>query len=332
MADLDEDSAGILVAAAFPGLIARRRPGDEPLFLLSCGRGARLAKSDPLAREEFLAVAATDGRPQGARIFLAAPVGAGEIERLHGGRTVEEEVVEWDARRRAVECCRRIKLGAVVLREGPLPAPDPEAVLAALLQGLASEGLHALNWTRESVSLRMRLAFLRSLDGESSDWPDLSDEALLGHPEQWLGPFATGMRKLSELACIDLCAAFRSLLAHDLLVRLDREAPTHLTVPSGSRIRLDYAEGVPVLPVKIQEMFGQCRTPAVAGGRAPVLLHLLSPAGRPVQVTRDLESFWRDTYHHVRKELRGRYPKHPWPEDPAGAEPTRKTKRQTARQ
>jgi ATP-dependent helicase HrpB len=201
-------------------------------------------------------------------------------------------------------------------------------IAAALVQGVRQSGLAALSWTPELQQWRARVQLLRRADGSESRWPDLSDEALLHTINQWLGPYLTGITTLDRVKRMDLATPLHALLTWEQRQQLDRLAPTHLTVPSGSHVRLDYeASEMPVLAVRLQELFGCQDTPRVAGGKIPVMLHLLSPAKRPVQVTQDLAGFWRNTYHDVRKELRGRYPKHHWPDDPLTAPPTAKAKR-----
>ncbi|MGP4000506.1 ATP-dependent helicase C-terminal domain-containing protein, partial [Streptomyces sp. 8N706] len=222
---------------------------------------------------------------------------------------------------------RRVeRLGAIELLVRPLGAPDPALVRAALLEGLRREGLGLLRWSREASELRQRMAFVHREWGEP--WPDVSEAVLLDHPDEWLGCELDRAQKRRDLERIDAGRALARLLpwATGDAARFDELAPERMEVPSGSRIRIDYGGEQPVLAVKLQEVFGLRETPRIAGGRVPLLVHLLSPAGRPAAVTADLASFWRDGYRSVRAELRGRYPKHPWPEDPASAEPTRHTK------
>jgi ATP-dependent helicase HrpB len=221
---------------------------------------------------------------------------------------------------------RRRRLGALVLKDEPLPDPPAGAVLQAMLQGIAELGLAALPWSREAETLAARVRFLRRIEGEAAGWPDFSEAALLEGLEEWLGPYLGGLSRRAQLAGIDLAAALRARLDWTQLQRLDAAAPTHVEVPSGSRVAIDYSGDEPVLAVKLQEMFGAEDTPRVAGGNVPLLVHLLSPAGRPLQVTRDLAGFWRGGYAAVRAEMRGRYPKHPWPDDPLTAPATRRTK------
>ena len=226
---------------------------------------------------------------------------------------------------RSVEARRVERLGAIILRDARISRPDPARVAEVLLHGVRIEGLEVVPWGDGARRMRERISFVRRLD---PGWPDVSDAGLIETLEQWLGPRIHGRSKLSDLDRIDLSAALMDLLSWEQRVELERLAPTHLTVPSGSHLPVDYREpSQPVLAVRLQEMFGQTETPRVGGGKVPVTLHLLSPAGRPVQVTRDLAGFWRTTYFDVRRDLKGRYPKHAWPDDPLVAEPTRRAKK-----
>ncbi|MFO1081076.1 MAG: ATP-dependent helicase HrpB [Reyranellaceae bacterium] len=315
---------GELLALAYPDRIARRRAGTAGRYLLSGGRGAVLPEGDPLAAEEFLVVADLEGAGQESRIFLAAPIGAMEIEEACADRIVDEQVVQWSERDGAVLARRRRRLGALVLDDKPLASPDPERRRAAMLEGVRRLGLGALPWTDELQGWRARIAFLRRLD---DSWPDLSDAALLERLEDWLAPFLDGVARRDHLARVDLAAALEALLPWDRRRLLERLAPSHVTVPSGSRVAVDYGNpDEPTLSVRLQEMFGCLDTPRVADGKMPLTLHLLSPARRPVQVTRDLASFWKNGYPAVKAELKGRYPKHYWPDDPLVAEPTARAK------
>jgi ATP-dependent helicase HrpB len=226
-----------------------------------------------------------------------------------------------------LKAVRRERLGAIVIREGQLRDPDPALLGAAIETLIRREGLAVLGWSDAAASLRQRLAFVAQLSGIGGKWPDLSDEGLLSSLSDWLGPRLTSVRRRADLARIDLVEALMNLIGWEERRMLDQLAPTHLEVPTGSRIPVDYRDpAAPVLAVRLQEVFGLTETPRVGGGRVPVTMHLLSPAHRPVQVTRDLAGFWRTSYFDVRKDLRGRYPKHFWPEDPLTAEPTRRAK------
>jgi ATP-dependent helicase HrpB len=316
-------SAGRLLALAYPDRVAQRREGGTGRFLLRNGLGAYL---DPqgLSVADYLVACELDGRAPESRILRAAPLGLYELRELFQADIVNEEVVAWDRDAGGVVARRRERLGAIVLRETRISRPDPDRVGEALLAGIRGEGLQVLPWTEGAKRTRERITFVGTLE---RDWPDFSDTALLQNLEEWLGPRVRGMSRMGELDRVDLGAALVDRLTWEQRAVLDRLAPTHITVPSGSRVPVDYGDPArPVVAVRLQEMFGQEETPRVGGGAVPVTLHLLSPAGRPVQVTRDLAGFWRTTYFDVRKDLRGRYPKHPWPDDPLAAEPTRRVK------
>ncbi|WP_114391730.1 ATP-dependent helicase HrpB [Oleisolibacter albus] len=320
----DHEDAGALLALAYPDRIGQRRPGQAGQFRLSNGKGASLDPVDPLATAEFLAVADLDGQGGSARIFLAAPLTLAELEEDFADQIQGRDSVQWDGREGLVLARRQRRLAALVLEDRPLPNPPVELVLPALLAGIREMGLRCLPWTPALEAWRLRVGFLRRHDER---WPDVSDAGLLSTLEDWLAPYLTGVTRRSHLERVDLHAALTGLLDWSRQQELDRLAPTHLTVPTGSRIPIDYASDEPVLAVRLQEMFGQAQTPTVLGGRVPVLLHLLSPAHRPVQVTRDLVSFWASGYREVKKDLAGRYPRHYWPDDPLVAEPTARAKR-----
>ncbi len=325
-------TAGLLLSLAYPDRIAQNR-GTEVVqgsraasgFLLSGGRGAVLDKTDPLSAEPFLVVAALDGGQRDARIFLAAPVSQAGLEELHAARLTSRDLIDWDDRSGQVLARRQRCLGALVLEDRPLPAPDPEALARAMLTGLRRLDLACLPWTERLQTWRNRVAFLRRHD-PAGGWPDLSDAALLDGLEEWLAPLLDGATRPAHLHRIDLHSALTGLIPWDRRAALDSLAPTHITVPTGNRIPVDYSGEEPVLAVRLQELFGLAETPRILGGRMPVLLHLLSPARRPVQVTRDLASFWRNAYAEVRKDLRGQYPRHYWPDNPLEAEPTARAK------
>jgi ATP-dependent helicase HrpB len=317
---------GRLLAWAYPDRIASRRPGDPGRYLLSNGRGAYFDPPEPLTAKDLLVVAELDGERREARIFMAAAYNIETLEDQFGDRIQDTDIVTWNDRTQTVEAVRRKTLGALVLRQSPLSDPDPLAVSAALLQGILRNGLDALPWTRTLHAWRDRVATLRRIRAAEEDWPDLSDASLSAGLAQWLGPYVEGMRRLKDLTRLDLQGALYNRLTWRQRKLLDQLAPTHWTVPSGSRRPIDYSADVPVLAVRLQEMFGATRTPAIADGRLPLQLHLLSPAGRPVQITQDLAGFWRTGYPAVKKELMGRYPKHYWPDDPLTAQPTARAK------
>jgi len=317
----DPEAAGILTALAYPDRIARCQEDDS--YRLTSGRKAVWPGPSTLAGHEFLAIADLDGDAAGAKIWQSAPVSWDELQTYFGQQFRIEDEVRLDPLKDRVVSLRKIMLGTLCVREEKLTT-DPETVTRALLQG--QKDLASLNWSEECQNLRDRILFLRSLDPNA--WPDVSDEALLHNIEDWLGPFATGTRSRTDLGKVDLLQALKALVGWEKSRELDRLAPEFMTVPTGAQRRIDYSpESGPILPVKLQEMFGCATTPTLAGGRYALILHLLSPAGRPLQVTRDLPSFWKNAYPLVRAEMRGRYPKHPWPEDPATAMPTAKTKR-----
>ncbi|WP_133611757.1 ATP-dependent helicase HrpB [Dongia mobilis] len=318
-------AAGSVVALAYPDRLAQQRGGSGH-YRLASGRGAILSESDPLAREPYLAVATLDAGATEARIYLAAPIALAEIEADFEALIVTRDNVAWNGRAEAVEARRERRLLALVLEEKPLQKPDPGLARAAMLAGIRQMGLHVLPWNDGALNLRARVAFLRQALPEES-WPDWSDSALLATLEVWLAPQLDGVMRRAHLARLDLHAALIDALGWQQRQALDRLAPTHLAVPSGSRVALDYSDPArPVLAVRLQEMFGATETPRVAGGRVPVLLHLLSPARRPVQVTQDLASFWTGSYKAVKADLKGQYPKHYWPDDPLIAEPTARAK------
>ncbi len=320
----DGEALGLLLALAYPERLAQGRPGQAGRFVLASGGGALLDAADPLAHAPWLACAELEGERREARVFLAASLSQAQIERLFGPRIETLEQVEWSAREQAVTARRLRRLGALVLEDRPLSSPDPARVRQALLEGMAQAGLGCLPWQARHRQWRARVALLRRILGE--DWPDLSEAALLARLEDWLAPWIEGMTRLDHLQRLDLDAALQGLLPWPLQREMEGLAPTHLVLPSGSRHALDYApvldgEGVPVLAVKLQELFGLQEGPRIVQGRVAVMIHLLSPARRPVAITQDLASFWRGPYQEVRKALRGRYPKHPWPEDPLAASP-----------
>ena len=320
-ADPGEGTAALVVGLAYPERLARRRPaGTGPqrmhrdVYLMAGGTAVELPAGSPLAGQEWLAVAVADRTPgaEHGRVRLAAAADRELAELAAPALLVEEDEVGWvdgDVVARRVR-----RLGAIVLSERRLEHPDAVAVADALRDGLRSEGLGLLRWSEHARRLRDRLATLHRAFGD--DWPDVSDAALLADPDRWWGPALARARSRADLGRVDAAAVLRALLDHRHAARLDALAPERIGVPSGARIAVDYSADQPVLAVKVQEVFGWTATPTVADGRLPVVLHLLSPAGRPAAVTADLTSFWATGYPQVRAELRGRYPKHAWPEDP----------------
>ena len=321
----DVERCGVALALAYPDRVAQRRPGTDGRYLLRNGRGARFAEPQPLAAAPYLVAAELDGQQRESRIFLAAPLDEAELLQLVGDQVEVRDEVAWDAEAGVVRALRQVRLGAIVLREGTLHDPDPDAVAAALLEGVAAAGVAGLPWPERAQRLRARVAFLARLDPGA--WPDLSDARLAATLGEWLAPHLRGLRRRDDLRRVDLARVLEGMLTWEQRAALDEQAPTHLVVPTGSRIAVDYGDPeAPALAVRLQELFGLAETPRVGGGRVPVTLHLLSPAHRPVQVTRDLAGFWRSSYFDVRREMKGRYPKHHWPDDPLRAEPTRRAK------
>jgi ATP-dependent RNA helicase HrpB len=322
----DDLAAGLIVGLAYPERVARVREAGGRAYLMAGGTAAELAAGSGLAGTTWLAVAVADRAPgaRTARIRAAAPLDEATAREAAAPLLESATETAWtdgDVVARTIE-----RLGAITLVERRLDRPDPARLRAALLDGLRREGLGLLSWTRPATELRERLSFARAALGDP--WPPVDDAALLATADDWLD--LGKARRRADLAKIDVASALRKLLPWSVAGRLDEVAPERLPVPSGSRVRVDYSDpAAPVLAVKVQEAFGWRDAPRLADGRVPVLLHLLSPAGRPVAVTRDLASFWTTGYPQVRAELRGRYPRHPWPEDPTTAEPTRRTNRRT---
>jgi len=318
-------SVGALIALAFPERIAKNRGTGGAAFLLANGRGGSLDPASPLAREPFLAVAELAGSAAQGRILSAAPITLSEIEAHFADRIVTREDVAFDAASLSLRGRNSRRLGAIVLGERPAPVSPDENNARLLAESVANLGIDRLPWTSALKQWRDRVMFLRH--SESGEWPDLSDTALAGSAGQWLVPALTGRIALAGLAPDEFAAALGELLPWPLRRRVDAEAPIYFEAPTGTRVPIDYAsEGGPKIAIRVQELFGLDRHPAIAGGKVPLAIELLSPAHRPVQTTRDLPGFWRGSYAAVRAEMRGRYPKHPWPDDPLAAAPTRRAK------
>ena len=315
---------GAVLAYAYPDRIGKRRGGTASGYLLANGRGAAFAAPESIAAEDWIVAADLDGTAREARIFSALPTTKAEIENQFAERIVSERVVAWNPREQAVSALARRRLGAIVLDERPAKDASQAELQAAMLEGVREMGLASLPWTKACESLRERVAFLRRVEGEA--WPDLGDAALMASLGDWLGPFLGTATRASHLAALDLFEALQSALDWPMRKKLDAHAPTHWEVPTGNRLALDYSGEAPVLAVRLQEMFGCRDTPRVANGKIAVLLHLLSPARRPVQVTKDLAGFWAGTYKDVKRDLKGQYPKHVWPDDPLAAAPTARAK------
>jgi ATP-dependent helicase HrpB len=318
-------SVGALLSFAYPDRIARNRGGGNGAFLLANGRGGQVDPASPLAREPFLAVAELTGAAAASRILLAAPITLAEIEMRFANHIDNRESVNFDAGSGSLRARRTRRLGAVVLAE-QIKQVEPNADTARILaQGIVAAGFGRLPWSKTALHLRERIGFLRRSEGD--EWPDLSDEALAKDTANWLEPLLLDKTTRADIGADELADALATLIPWNLRRRLDEEAPTHFEAPTGTRVPIDYAaEQGPTISIRVQELFGLTQHPAIAAGRVPLVIELLSPAHRPVQVTRDLPGFWRGSYAAVRTEMRGRYPKHPWPDDPAAALPTRRAK------
>jgi ATP-dependent helicase HrpB len=315
---------GAILALAYPERIAKNRGGASGAFLLVNGRGANVDRASPLAREPYLAVAELTGSAAAGRILLAAPITLADIEARFADRIVSRDEAAFDATSASLRMRRLRRLGAIALAEQPMPVEADEAAARLLAEGVARLGLARLPWTKALQQWRDRVMFLRAAEGD--EWPDLSDAALAAETD-WLAALFFSKTSLAELAADEFAAALTARLPFPLQRRLDAEAPTHFAAPTGSHVPIDYeAEGGPKIAIRVQELFGLDRHPAIAGGKVPLVVELLSPAHRPVQTTRDLPGFWRGSYAAVRGEMRGRYPKHPWPDDPTTAAPTRRAK------
>ncbi len=288
------------------------------------GRAAALEAHDALAGEPFLAVGEIAGRAASARILLAAPLTLDDIDAIAGASIETADELTFDRASASLRARRRRRLGALVLAEQTLAVPQDAATALALARGALSLGLERLPWSKALKQWRDRVMFLRRAEGEA--WPDLSDATLASDPG-WLAPFLSGKTGLDEIAAEDISQALCAALPRGLARRLDEEAPTHFHAPTGTAAPIDYeAEGGPAIALRVQELFGLSEHPALAGGRIPLTLLLLSPAHRPIQITRDLPGFWRGSWGAVRSDLPGRYPRHFWPEDPISASPTHRAK------
>ena len=321
----EEQSIGSLLALAYPDRIAKNRGGGAGAFLLASGRGGNVDPASSLAREPFLAVAELTGTAAASRIVLAAPIALAEIEARFAGQIEDRDAVAFDAASASLRARRTRRLGALVLAEQIKPvSPDADSA-KKLAEGIAALGIGKLPWSKPQLQLCNRVSFLRKSEGD--EWPDLSDDALARSAADWLAPFLADKTALNQIGADDLAAALDALIPWNLRKRLDAEAPTHFTAPTGSAVPIDYdAELGPTVSIRVQELFGLAQHPSIAGGRVPLVIELLSPAHRPVQVTRDLPGFWRGSYADVKIDMRGRYPRHPWPDDPASAPPTRRAK------
>jgi ATP-dependent helicase HrpB len=318
----DIESSGMLLAFAYPDRIAKLRTNGR--FLLRNGRGAYIAEAQQLSNAPYLVAAELEDKSIESRIILAVSLDYQDIERIYKAQITTETSIVWEHQAMAVKAIKRILLGAIVLHEGPFVNPDPEDTLQALIQGLREEGLGLLPWTKQARQLQQRINFMFRVD---KSWPDVSNETLLHNMNVWLAPQLYGVKSREDLKRLHMFDIVQAMLTWEQRRELDVHAPTHLLVPSGTNIPIDYSEpDSPYVSVRLQEMFGLQDTPVIACGKVALTLHLLSPAQRPVQVTRDLASFWREAYFEVKKDLKGRYPKHYWPDDPLNAMPTNRTR------
>jgi len=321
------DAAAVLLALAYPDRVGRRRAGGDGRFQLSNGRGAVFESSESAARAEFIVAVDLDDREREARIRLAIPLEKQDLLDTFAGELVRADELAWDERTEAVVARRVIRFGELLLEEKPLADVPRDAAVAAMAQGLRTLGLDALPWDDDSRDFLARAQFVGALGrSDLAGWPPFTREAL-AQDMGWIEPFLEGVTRRSQLTRVPLLDALRSRLTYEQQRKLDELAPTHIGLPTGSRARVDYAsDNAPVASMRMQEVFGLAATPRIGGGLVPVTFALLSPARRPLQVTRDLASFWRNAYVEVRKDMRGRYPRHYWPEDPLQAEPTRRVK------
>ncbi|MCX8282412.1 ATP-dependent helicase HrpB [Phyllobacterium sp. 0TCS1.6C] len=314
--------AGRLLLDAYPDRVAKSRGNGQ--FTLANGRGGEVDAISPLARAAFLVVADMAGRAGRARILAAAEVSEADIAEALAGKIVTARQTAYDSTRNALSTRETVRIGALVLAERTLPAPGGDEANLGVIEAIRAHGLDILPWPKEASILRRRLAWLHS--GLGAPWPAMSDEALLQTLEDWLLPFLGGTPRLNDIGAAAITNGLRSLVPHELQRRIDTLAPTHFTVPTGSNTPIRYEEGEPVLSVRVQELYGLATHPAIANGTVPLLLELLSPAHRPIQITRDLPGFWKGSWSDVRSEMRGRYPRHVWPDDPATAVATSRAK------
>ncbi|WP_320043978.1 ATP-dependent helicase HrpB [uncultured Desulfobacter sp.] len=332
--DLDMNAAGRLLAQAFPDRVAVRRSAGSLSFITAKGRGLFFDTENTLSARDFIVAVEVDGQAKNARIFLAAALDRTDLENDFSTELETQDAVDWDQGTGSVKAARQTLFGRIVVSQNPLPEPDPELVKSAMIRGIKQNGLQTLEWQKKTMNFRHRVIFLKNFAKAESNFaqlPDVGDKNLTENLSDWLGPFLSGVNSTAGLKHLDLDAAIKALFTWDQLKMVDRHAPTHIRVPSGSNIPIRYADKngpleSAVLAVRIQEVFGMAATPVIAAGQAPLTLHLLSPASRPVQITTDLEHFWAHTYQEVKKDLMGRYPKHYWPQDPHTAQATARAK------
>jgi ATP-dependent helicase HrpB len=319
-----ELSTGAILAMAFPDRVAKNRGNGS--FVLANGRGAAVEQTSALARSPYLAVGELTGTAAQGRILLAAPIALAEIEQRFAHEIVDADDVSFDRSALALRARKRRGLHAITLSEQPKPVTPSADTARIFADGIVEAGLDKLPWSKALKQWRDRVMFLRKAEGD--EWPDLSDAALSLRRADWLVPLLSDKTAVASVDASELSDAVMALLPWDKRARLDREAPTHFEAPTGTQVAIDYeAEQGPTIAIRVQELFGLSTHPSIAKGKVPLVVELLSPAHRPVQVTRDLPGFWRGSYAAVRADLRGRYPRHPWPDDPATAAPTRRAKR-----
>jgi ATP-dependent helicase HrpB len=322
------EKIGLLIGLAYPDRIAQRQSDGKRQYKLANGRLASFHQPDSLEHEDYLVIIDLDGRQPISRIYRAAPISYSDLVVYYHDFIQPQEKVTWDDQTESVIARRERRLGSLILGENRLHEPDSDLVIKALLTGIRNKGLSCLPWTKDRRNWQARVQFLHRVMPPETNWPDVSNEILLNTLETWLAPYLIDISSLSSLRRMDMTWPLLAHLSPEQQRTLDTLAPTHFTVPTGSHIALDYESSeIPTLAVRLQEMFGLTATPCVANGQVPVLIHLLSPARRPVQVTQDLKSFWKNGYPEVKKELKGRYPKHFWPDDPLQAPPTRGIKK-----
>lgn len=319
----DTTSAGALLIHAWPDRVARAR-GERGRFVLANGSGAMVDAADPLAGETWLVVADLQGKAQNARITAAAPVEESDIRAALADRIETRRETSFDRERRAVRVREAARLGAITLAERMLPPPSGADADHTILDALREHGLSLLDWGKEAETLRQRLGWLHR--GLGAPWPDVSDTALIEHLDDWLLPFLAGNASFAAIKPATLSAALMAVVPHDLQRKVEALAPTHFDAPSGSHVPIRYDGEWPVLAIRVQELFGLDRHPSIASGTVPLTLELLSPAHRPIQTTRDLPGFWRGSWTDVRTDMRGRYPRHVWPENPLLAAATSRAK------
>jgi len=317
------EGAGALLLRAYPDRLAKAR-GAYGRYVLANGRGATLDETDPLARQPLLVVADLQGKAQNARIAAAATISEEEARNVLHGRISRATETAFDAERRTVRVRETERIGAILLAERPMPAPKGEMADRAVIDAIRQYGLSLLPWDKASSTLRHRLGWLHR--GLGSPWPDMSEEALLGALDGWLLPFLGGTASLDRIDPTTIRNGLLSLVPHDLQRKIDQLAPTHFHAPSGSHVPIDYEGEQPLLSIRVQELFGLAAHPSIAGGTVPLLLELLSPAHRPIQTTGDLPGFWRGSWADVRADMRGRYPKHVWPDNPLETAATSRAK------